>query len=211
MRKNLIIVGTGGLAREVAVIVDRINSREHRWEFLGFVGRSLSEGDQNLGFGKVIGTDHWLMDTTFPCDLVIAIGNPKVKAEVVDFYKRMDFEFPNIIDPSAQLGHRIEMGRGNVVQMGSVFTSDIRLGDFNLINGLCFIGHDCELGDCNTVNHRAGLSGCTKIGHRVLFGAGATTVEGHRIGSDAIVGAGAVITKDVMEGTTVVGVPARER
>lgn len=47
------------------------------------------------------------------------------------------------------------------------------------------------------------------IGRNVWIGAGALILPGVTIGDDAIVGAGSVVARDVPEGTTVVGVPAR--
>jgi UDP-3-O-[3-hydroxymyristoyl] glucosamine N-acyltransferase len=48
-----------------------------------------------------------------------------------------------------------------------------------------------------------------RIGPRVVVGAGATLLPAVVIGADAIVGAGALVTRDVAPGTRVMGVPAR--
>lgn len=47
------------------------------------------------------------------------------------------------------------------------------------------------------------------IRDNVWIGYGAQIMSGVTVGSDSIVGAGAVVTKDVPEGTVVAGVPAR--
>jgi acetyltransferase-like isoleucine patch superfamily enzyme len=49
------------------------------------------------------------------------------------------------------------------------------------------------------------------IARGAAIGLGANLLPGVRIGEDAIVGAGAVVTKDVTDGTLVMGVPARIR
>ena len=51
-------------------------------------------------------------------------------------------EFPNIIDPSVQMSERITMGKGNIICAGNILTVDIALGDFNIINLDCTVGHD---------------------------------------------------------------------
>ena len=51
----------------------------------------------------------------------------------------------------------------------------------------------------------------TLIGDEARIGANATFLPGVTIGSGAVVGAGSVVTKDVAEGTTVIGVPAKPR
>jgi acetyltransferase-like isoleucine patch superfamily enzyme len=57
-------------------------------------------------------------------------------------------------------------------------------------------------------HHRHEVSS-TKISHDATIGAGAIILPGVTIGPNALVGAGAVVTKDVQEGTIVVGNPAR--
>lgn len=48
-----------------------------------------------------------------------------------------------------------------------------------------------------------------KIGRNVWIGGGAIILPGVTVGDDAIIGAGAVVTRDVPEGATVAGNPAR--
>jgi len=60
---------------------------------------------------------------------------------------------------------------------------------------------------------RAGLE-CGRpvtIGRNVWIGGGAILLPGVRIGDDAVVGAGSVVTRDVAAGTIVAGNPARMR
>jgi acetyltransferase-like isoleucine patch superfamily enzyme len=59
------------------------------------------------------------------------------------------------------------------------------------------------------INPLASISGGVVIGDRTLIGTAAAVLQYINVGSDASVGAGAVVTKDVADGTTVVGVPAR--
>lgn len=49
----------------------------------------------------------------------------------------------------------------------------------------------------------------TRVGKGASIGANATILPGIKIGEDALVGAGSVVTKDVPPGNTVVGVPAK--
>lgn len=84
------------------------------------------------------------------------------------------------------------------------------------------IGDDCMIGPgCYLTDHdhstKAGLppgsqpliSKPTFLGNRVWLGAHVVVLKGVTIGDDAVVGAGAVVTRNVAAGTTVAGVPAR--
>jgi acetyltransferase-like isoleucine patch superfamily enzyme len=53
------------------------------------------------------------------------------------------------------------------------------------------------------------LGGEVWIGATTLVGIGAIVLPGRRIGTECVVGAGAVVTRDVEDGMTVVGIPAR--
>lgn len=70
------------------------------------------------------------------------------------------------------------------------------------------IGQDCEVYQQVTVG--AGRGGFPVIGDRVDLCAGALIFGGIRIGNDVIIGAGAVVTKDVPDRAVMVGNPARQ-
>ena len=212
MRRPMIILGSSGLAREMAMLAEQINARWHRWKILGFIGASASEVGNDLGLAPVLGDDAWLLAQEIEADLVVGIGYPSVKARVVQKYlgQASRFEFPNLVHPLSSLDfRRIEMGRGNIVTAGCQFTCDIEVGDFNLFNLNVTVGHDARIGDFNVFNPGVNVSGSVVVGDRVLVGTGCQILERLEVGDGATLGAGAVVTKPVQPGMTVVGVPAR--
>ncbi len=212
MRRRLIVLGTSGLAREAAMVVEQMNARDHRWEFYGFVCESTAEIGNNLGIGPVLGDDEWLLSQNFEADLVIGIGRPKMRTNALTRYlERNDqFKYPNIIHPSAIFDYRrIEFGRGNVVTAGCCFTCDIVVQDFNYFNLNATIGHDAHIGSFNVINPSVNISGGVRIGDRVLVGTGSQILENVSVSSDAVIGAGALVRANVLPGQTVVGVPAK--
>jgi len=70
--------------------------------------------------------------------------------------------------------------------------------------------HDSIMGDYSSLLPYVHVAGDCFIGERVFVGSGARILGGLTIGDDAVIGAGAVVTKDVPAGATVVGVPARQ-
>lgn len=212
MRRPLIILGTSGLAREMAMLVEQINAQTHRWDVLGFISEPGRKVGETLGIAPILGDDDWLLAQGFEADLVVGIGHPRVKERVLARFLELGdrFTYPNLIHPRATLDfRRIELGRGNVITAGCVLTCDITIKDFNLFNLNTTVGHDAQVGSFNVFNPGVNVSGGVRIGDRILIGTGAQILENLTVGSDAVVGAGAVVTKDVPEGETVVGVPAK--
>ncbi len=212
MRRDILILGAGGLAREMAMVLEHVNAREHRWNFLGFVGATPEETGRDLGAGRVLGDDAWLLASDVSADLVVGVGYPSIRSKILSrcLAQGSRFEYPNLVHPSSTLDfRRVELGRGNVITAGVAMTCDITIGDFNLFNLNATVGHDCVIGSYNVLNPGVNLSGYVRVGDRVLLATGCQVLERLSVGSDAILGAGAVVRADVEPGQTVVGVPAK--
>jgi sugar O-acyltransferase (sialic acid O-acetyltransferase NeuD family) len=124
------------------------------------------------------------------------------------------FDFATIIHPRVERSEWIEIGVGTVICAGNILTTNIVLGRHVQINLDCTVGHDVIMGDYTTLAPGVHVSGWVHFGQRVYVGTGAVIINGTQespllIGDDAIIGAGACVTKSVPPGLTVVGVPAR--
>jgi sugar O-acyltransferase (sialic acid O-acetyltransferase NeuD family) len=210
---DIFVLGTGGLAREMAQLILDGASTGGTFEFAGFIARDRAEVGSELGIGPVVGDDNWLVEKAKDAAVVVGIGHPEARAAAVRrlLASGARLRFPTVIHPSAVIDpERMVLGIGNCITAGCVFTLDIRIGDFNLFNFNVTVGHDVEVGAFNVINPGANLSGGASIGDEVLVGTGAQVLEGRKVGARSVVGAGSVVTHDVPDGRTVVGVPARE-
>jgi serine acetyltransferase len=70
--------------------------------------------------------------------------------------------------------------------------------------------HDSEVGDFSTIAPNVVILGRVKIGQLCYIGANATLLPDRCVGDGALVGAAAIVTRDVKAGKKVAGSPARE-
>jgi sugar O-acyltransferase (sialic acid O-acetyltransferase NeuD family) len=209
--KDLVIVGAGGFAREVAFLVGEINRAKLEWNLLGFLDLDPAKTGSEVGPYSIVGTDQFLEDHSRELHVVIGIGTPQIIRRVAEQVRLLEhLRFPNLIHPTVIMDvGRVRFNQGNIVCAGNIFTTDIEIGSFNIINLNCTIGHDICIGNYNVMNPGTNLSGGVVIGDACLLGTGATILQYKKIADSAIVGAGAVVTKDVDAGITVVGSPAK--
>lgn len=205
MKANCLIVGAGGLAREVYITM-----RDEMINIAGFLGLPDEVG-QTLYGHPICGTDQDLA----PWDdhaFVLGIGNPILRGKIIERFKSVQAHWPNIISKKAHWGGAyslIRIGAGNVIQPGVVATTDIHVGSWNHFNLNVTVGHDAVIGSCNVINPGVNISGGVTIGNACLIGTGAQILENLIIGDGVVIGAGAVVIKNVPPHTTVAGVPAR--
>ena len=204
--QDIVIFGSGGMAREVAFLIDEINSVSPQWNILGFVEIDRERVGQEAGKYRVYCTEEELLDRKVAA--AIGIGSPATIQKIATRFSKI--EFPNLIHPSVIRDEpRVALGRGNILCARNIFTTDITIGSFNIFNLNGTYAHDVRIADCSVLNSGVRISGGVEIGSRCLVGAGATILQYLKIGDDVTVGAGSVVTKDVSAGTTVVGVPAK--
>lgn len=82
---------------------------------------------------------------------------------------------------------------------------------FSIILSKCVIGNDVTIMQQVTIGSSRGgnREGYPTIGNRCFIAAGAKIIGNITIGDDVVIGANAVVTKDIPSGSVVVGVPAR--
>lgn len=201
--KKLVIVGSGGFARETEWLVERINHHVPTWDFLGFI-------DNDNNSNRVIGDDQFIIEYKSELFVAIAIGTSKIRQKLFEIYKKNpNIQFPNLIDPSVMYSERIRWGVGNIICAGTIITVDVKIGSCNIINLDCTVGHDCIIENFVTINPSVNLSGNSVVKSLSNIGTGSQVLQGTEIGCDSVIGAGAVVNKDLPDHCTAVGVPAK--
>jgi sugar O-acyltransferase (sialic acid O-acetyltransferase NeuD family) len=209
--KDIVIVGHGGLAKEVAFLIEEINRARPTWNLRGYISARGNNIGARSGRYAVVETDGWLTQTQESIAVAVAIGRTEtLRTMHTKLKQRKNLEFPNLIHPRA-FGDwdEIKRGDGNIIMGGASFTTQISLGSLNIVNPGCTIAHDCVLGNYNLINPGASLSGEVALGDEIMVGTGARILQQLHVRSCVIIGAGAVVTRSIEEPGTYIGVPAR--
>lgn len=138
--------------------------------------------------------------------VIISIGDNSIRRRVAE---KLNVVFGKAIHPSAIISPSAAIAEGTVVMQGAIIQADAKIGRHVIINTGAGIDHDCQIGDYAHVSPGAVLSGNVQVGEGTHIGAGAVVIPNLKIGKWCKIGAGAVVIRDIPDGVTVVGNPAR--
>lgn len=146
--------------------------------------------------------------------VVIAVAGAEVRRRLADAVLAAGLREGRLTAPAAFVGPGVDLGPGAILCHQSIVTASARIGRQFHANIYSYVAHDCVIGDFVTLAPRVSINGNTVIEDDVYVGTGAILRQGTpdrplRIGKGAVIGMGAVVTKDVAPGETVVGNPAR--
>lgn len=218
-RKTLpvIIFGTAGAAKDIYYWIKAVNEyhADSVFKVEGFIERDPDRvGMTIFDEQSIIGCDEDLAHIIGRYDqlgVVVPFGNPRIREHVINRLAGYpNIEYPNIIHPTVRYDQAAgTMGVGNHIGPGTVIASAFSIGDFNYISAGTLLGHDIHLGNFNSINPSASIAGNVTIKDRTTIGINASVIQELHIMSDIVAGAGAVITTDLVERGTYVGIPAR--
>lgn len=207
--KRIAIYGAGGFGREVAWLAEAC--REYKVV-------CIVDDDPNWQGERINNLPVMSLEDTikkYPdANMVVAIGSPKTRQKITEKVKLFGFEIESLIHPRTEMSRWIDFDEGTVICAGCILTTNVRIGKNVQINLGCTVGHDVIMRDYTTLAPGVHVSGWVHFGKRVYVGTGAIFINGDKnkpltVGNDAVVGAGAVVTKPVPSGETWGGVPAK--
>ena len=203
-----IVLGGGGHAR---VVVDAL--RTLGMPILGFTdpageGRTV-EGVDCLGDDRVL--DRYPPDVVVLANGLGSVTATTHRAALFDRVRARSYRVPSFAHPGALVADSAVLAEGAQVMAGAVIQPGCRIGENAIVNTRAAVDHDCTIEPHVHVAPGATISGGVSVGRGSHVGTGASVIQGVRIGAGSVVGAGAVVVRDVPDGVTVMGVPAKPR
>lgn len=201
MVRDLLILGVGVHAAEMAEIVERVDTAKPTWRLLGFIAPEKKHvGEQQNGY-PILGAIDQLPEYPDAC-LVPAYGWPQSPT-----LPRV--RLITLVDPTAFVSRTAAIGAGCVLYPHCFVGLHATIGDYVFCLSSSVINHDVVLEDQVTVASGVSLAGSVHVEADCYLGQACTIRESVRIGRGSLIGMGAVVVKDVPPNSVIVGNPGR--
>lgn len=206
-KQRVLVLGAGKAARYVAYIFGYRDDVE----IFGFSDPDKATWGTTLAGRPVLGADEEAIERALREGVryaTIGIGAVPLRHRLRGVLESAGFELVSAVHPSAFLSPAVELGKGVVIEAGSVLSDNPRLEDNVWIGLAAMVSHDTVIGRDCSVGGRAAVGAEVTIGERTQIGMGSIIQSQRRIGSDTIIGSGSNVISDIPDGVVAVGNPA---
>ena len=203
-----IIVGAGTYGQVYAEYI----SETGNYELIGFLDDDVAKHTNLINGIPVIGSISLLnvLENKETISVFVPIGNNKIRLSVLSTAENLGFQTPSFIHPSVQIHKSVNIGKAVYILPSTSIMPHTIIEDYVMISMGVNIAHHTILGKGCFLSQGVNVGASIKIGSMSFLGIASTIMTGIRnIGSNTIVGAGAVVLKDVIDNVVVAGVPAK--
>lgn len=213
MTKLYAVYGASGCGRSLMPIARQQLAREHQQAEIVFIDDSLIQIVEINGHRAM---NYAMFKALAAAEkfVLIAIANSQVRQTLAQRLSQDQIQLWSVYADHVVLMDAIDIALGAAMSPFVTIGSNVKIGQCFHANLYSYIEHDCIIGDFVTFAPGVKCNGNIHIEDHAYIGAGAMIKQGTAeqplvIGRGAIVGMGAVVTKSVAAGVTVVGNPAR--
>lgn len=207
--RDIVIYGAGGFGKEIACLINKINSIRKTWRLIGFVDDGIEFGVQNE-YGKILGNLSILNNWEEDLNVILAMGDPASLHKISNQITNTHINFPNIIAPDIVFFDQnlVKLGKGNIIGFKNIISNYVELGDFNILNNDVIIGHNVTIGSFNVFNPSVRISGGVSIGNTNLFGVSSVVIQNNHIGNFTRISPNSVVMRNTIDSSLYIGNPA---
>ena len=203
---RLVIAGIG--FGDILNLVEDIKDSSPGFEFLGFIDdKPEIQGKSIFGY-PVVGKFSWIEGKKIQVFNSVA-KTMAIRAKATSSLMTYGQDFAVLVHPSVNT-KRTSLGN-NIAVFENVFMGpNTSIGSHTIIHAGSMVAHDVKIGENCFIAPGAQLLGGVNIGNNAFIGSNAVCLPKSIIGNGATVGAGSVVSGTVLNGATMLGVPARK-
>lgn len=209
MAARIVFVGASGHA---GVALDAIE-RRGSYEVLGFFDSFREPGEEAYGYPVHGPEDRFpaFLGAHPDCAVHVAIGDNFRRQRMHERLRELapGIRFAAVVHPFSSVSARASIGEGALVLAGAIVCAGARVGEGCLLNTGSSLDHDCTMDAFASLGPATVVGGNVRVGACSAIAIGATVLHGRRIGEHSIIGAGAVVVRDMPDRCVAFGVPAR--
>ena len=204
---KVVIIGAGSVGKFLAY---NTNQFTEPFEFIGFLDDDPNKQGQKIAGIPVLGPVAMLAELVQE-NVAVAwgIAFPKIKATLFEKFENLNVVYPSFIAKNAWISNQVTIGQGSIIYPGCSINYESSIGNFVVMNMNCAIGHNATIGDFVSLAPGVNLGGYTQIGNQTELGIGAATKQFIKIGENCVVGGQAMVIKNIEDGLSIKGVPAK--
>lgn len=213
MTKLYAIYGASGCGRSLMPVARQQLAREQDPSEIVFIDDAQT-AITTVNAHRAMNYASFLVEPAVQKQVLIAIANSQVREKIANRLEADGIQLWSVMADNVVLMDDVQIAAGAALSPFVTITSNIKIGKCFHANLYSYVEHDCVIGDFVTFAPGVKCNGNIHIHDHAYIGAGAMIRQGTPdqplvIGTGAIVGMGAVVTKSVPAGVTVVGNPAR--
>jgi len=198
--KALLLIGGGGHCRSCIDVIEA----DGQFKVVGIVDRVGVDSTATMAY-PLLGNDDDLPKLVKQHrSALITVGQIKtaeVRIRLFDRLKSLGANFPVIVSPHAYVSRHAQIAAGTIVMHGALVNTRAIIGENCIINNQALLEHDVLVESHCHISTGAKVNGGAHVESGSFIGSGAVIREGIRIGEHCIVGAGAVVLRDLHAGT----------
>jgi sugar O-acyltransferase (sialic acid O-acetyltransferase NeuD family) len=194
MKKNIILLGTGGHAHSC---IDTIEDSKI-FNIAGLVSKIKIDKNTVLSY-PVIAVDSDL-ESLFGIykNAFIGIGqmshtDTEIRIRIFNLLKKIGFFLPKIISSKAYVSKHAFVDEGSLIMPGAIVNAGVVIGKNCIINSNSLIEHNSIIGDYCHISTGTIINGNVNIGHSTFVGSGSILREGIQVSEKSFIKMGAIV------------------
>ena len=205
MKEKCIIVGAGTYGQVYAEYL------QENYEIIGFIDDNEELKNTKIGEYNVLGNFEFLIQTIEKTtNVFVPIGNNQVRTNLLKKLLNEGFKTPNFIHPTCNIHPSVTIGQCVYILPDTNIMPLTIIQDFVLISMGVNIAHHTFIDEGCFFSQGSNIGASIHFNKNVFCGIASTVMTGVKVvGEDALIGAGAVIIRDVPDYAVVVGNPGK--